>query len=83
MDAFSFKSIISFQNKYKTPARKHNKSLHQQSVLPNDPGVTSIDGDDHIYTRIPKSYPFSSKDQTNDTYQSTTLSRSNSSSTLT
>ena len=80
--SFSFKSIVPFQNKYKTPARKHNKFLHQQSLLPNDTDVTS-DDDDHIYTRIPKSVTFSSHDQTNDTYQTPTLPRSTSSSTLT
>ena len=70
--------MIPFQKKYKTPARKHNKSLHQQSLLLRDTDATS-DGDDHIYTRISKSVTFSSHDQTNDTYQT----RSTSSSTLT
>ena len=81
-DSFSFKLIIPFQNKYKTPARKHNKSLYLQSLLLNDTDVTS-DDDDHLYTRLPKSVTFSSNDQTNDKYQTPTLLRSNSSSTLT
>ena len=70
LDSFSSKSIIPFQNKYKTPARKHNKPSHQQHLLPNDTDVTS-DDDDHI------------KDQTNDTYQTPTLPRSTSYFTLT
>ena len=82
LDSFSFKSIGSFQNKYKTPAKKHTKSLHQPSLLLIDTDVTS-DDDDHILTRIPNSVTFSSDDQTNDTNQTPTLPRSNSSSTLT
>ena len=72
LDSFAFKSIFPFQKKYKTPATKHNKSLAQQSLLLNDTDVTS-DDDDHIYTRIQKSVTFSSNDQTNDTYQTSTL----------
>ena len=83
LDSFSFKSIIPFQDNYKSAARKHNKSLYQQSLLHNDTDVTSDDDDDHIYTRNPKSITFSSNDQTNVTYQTPTLPRSNSSSTLT
>ena len=82
LDSFSFKSITPFQNKCKTPAKKHNKSLLQQSLLLNDTDVTS-DDDYHIYTRIPKTVTFSSTNQTNDTYQTPTLPRSNSSSTIT
>ena len=81
LDSFSFKSIIPFQNEYTIPAIKHNKCLHQQSLLPKDTDVTS-DDEDHKYTRIPKSVTFSSNDQTNDTYQTHSLPRSNSSSTL-
>ena len=81
LDSFSFKSIIPFQNKIKSPAKKRNKALHQQSLLLNDTDVTT-DDDDHIYTRIPKSVTFSSNIQTNDTYQTPTLTRSNSSSTI-
>ena len=39
LDSFSFKSIIPLQNKFKTPAKKHNKSLHQQYLLLNDTDV--------------------------------------------
>ena len=81
LDSFSFKSITQFQNKYKTPAKKHNKSLHQQSLLLNNTDVTSAD-DDHINTRIPKFVTFSFTNQNNDTYQTPTLTRSNSSSTI-
>ena len=42
-----------FQTKFKTPIKKNNKTLHQQSILPNDTDITS-DDEDHIYTRIPK-----------------------------
>ena len=51
---FSFKSITPFETKFKTPIKKNNKTLHQQSLLLNDTDVTS-DDEDHIYTRIPKS----------------------------
>ena len=53
LNSFSFNAITPFQTKFKAPAKKHNKSLHQQSLLLNDTDVTS-DDDDHIYTRIPK-----------------------------
>ena len=33
LDSFSFKSINPFQNKYKTPARKHNKSLLTPTIF--------------------------------------------------
>ena len=49
--SFSFKSVTPFQFKIKTPIKKHNKSLHQQSLLLNDTDVIS-DDEDHIYTRI-------------------------------
>ena len=54
LQSFSFKSITPFQTKFKTPTKKNNKTLHQQSLLLNDTDVTS-DDEDHIYTRIPKS----------------------------
>ena len=53
MNSFSFNAITPFQTKFKAPVKKHNKSLHQQSLLLNDTDVTS-DDEDHIYTRIPK-----------------------------
>ena len=52
-NSFSFKGVTPFQTKFKTPIKKHNKSLHQQSLLLNDTNVTS-DDDEHILTRIPK-----------------------------
>ena len=82
LDSFSFKSTIPVQNKLKTPAKKHNKSLHQHSLPLNNTIVTS-DDDDHIYTRIPRSATFSSSDQLNDTYQTQTFSHSQSNSTIT
>ena len=54
LQSFSFKSITPFQTKFKTPIKKNNKTLHQQSLLLNDTDVTS-DDEDHIYSRIPKS----------------------------
>ena len=54
LQSFSFKSITPFQTKFKTPIKKNNKTLHQQSLLPNDTDITS-DDEDHIYTTIPKS----------------------------
>ena len=54
LQSFSFKSITPFQTKFKTPIKKNNKTLHQQSLLLNDTDVKS-DDEDHIYTRIPKS----------------------------
>ena len=54
LKSFSFKYITPFQTKFKTPIKKNNKTLHQQSLLLNDTDVTS-DDEDHIYTRIPKS----------------------------
>ena len=52
--SFSFKSVTLFQTKFKTPIKKNNKTLHQQSLLLNDTDITS-DDEDLIYTRIPKS----------------------------
>ena len=54
LQSFSFKSITPFQTEFKTPIKKNNKNLHQQSLLLNDTDVTSGD-EDHIFTRIPKS----------------------------
>ena len=54
LQSFSFKSITPFQTKFKTPIKKNNKTLHQQSLLLNDTDVTS-DYEDHLYNRIPKS----------------------------
>ena len=53
LQSFSFKSVTPFQTKFKTPIKKNNKTLHQQSLLLNDTDITS-DDEDHIYTRIPK-----------------------------
>ena len=53
LQSFSFKSITPFQTKFRTPIKKNNKTLHQQSHLLNDTDVTS-DDKDHINTRIPK-----------------------------
>ena len=51
--SISFKSVTPFQTNFKTPIKKNNKTLHQQSLLLNDTDITG-DDDDHIYTRIPK-----------------------------
>ena len=50
LQSFSFKSITPFQTKFKTPIKKNNKTLHQQSLLLNDTDITSND-EDHIYTQ--------------------------------
>ena len=63
LHSFSFKSVTHFQTKFKTPIKKNNKTLHQQSLLLNDTDITS-DDDDHIYTRIPKHDPSFSTDTT-------------------
>ena len=47
LQPFSFKSVTPFQTKFKTPIKKNNKSLHQQSLLLNDTDNTS-DDEDHI-----------------------------------
>ena len=54
LQSFRFKSVTPFQTKFKTPIKRNNKTLHQQSLLLNDTDNTS-DDEDHIYTRIPKS----------------------------
>ena len=53
LHSFSFKSVTTFQLKFKTPIKKNNKTLHQQYLLLNDTDITS-DHEDHIYTRTPK-----------------------------
>ena len=63
LNSFSFNAITPFQTKFKAPDKKHNKSLHQQSLLLNDTDVTS-DDEDHIYTRIPKDNSSFSPDET-------------------
>ena len=57
LNSFSFNAITPSQTNFKALVRKHNKSLHQQSLLLNDTDVTS-DDEDHIYTRIPKANAF-------------------------
>ena len=52
LQSFSFNSVTPFQTKFKTPIKKNNKTLHQQSLLLNDTDIIS-DDEDHIYTRIP------------------------------
>ena len=63
LKSFSFNAITPFQTKFKAPVKKHNKSLHQQSLLLNETDVTS-DDEDHIYTRIPKTNSSFSPDET-------------------
>ena len=53
LHSFSFKSVTPFKTKFKTPIKKNNKTLHQQSLLLNDNNIT-INDEDHIYTRIPQ-----------------------------
>ena len=53
LDSFSFKSVTPFQPKFKTPIEKHNKSLHQQSLLLKDTNIIS-DDEGHKHTRNPK-----------------------------
>ena len=75
--SFSFKSITLFQTKFKTPIKKNNKTLHQQSLLLNDTDITS-DDEDHIYTRIPISDSSFSPDTTLQTENYSTLNKSTS-----
>ena len=63
LNSFSFESVTPFQTKFKTPIKKHNKSLHLQSLLLIDTDVTS-DDEDHIYTRIPKNNSLFSPNET-------------------
>ena len=53
LNSFSFKSVTPIQTNFKTPVKKNNKSLHQQSLLLNDTEITS-DDKEHTYARIPK-----------------------------
>ena len=75
LQSFSFKSITPFQTKFKTPIKKNNKTLHQQSLLLNDTDVTS-DDEDHIYTRVPKSNSSFLHDTTLQTKNYSTLNKS-------
>ena len=75
LQSFSFKSITPFQTKFKTPIKKNNKTLHQQSLLLNDTDITS-DDEDHIYTRIPKSDSSFLHDTTLQTENYSTLNKS-------
>ena len=69
LKSFSFKSVTPFQTKFKTPIKKNNKSLHQQSLLLNDTDITS-DYEEHLYSRIPKQNSIITTDTT---LQDTTL----------
>ena len=74
LQSFSSKSITPFQTKFKTPIKKNNKTLHQQSFLLNDTDVTS-DDEDYIYTRIPKSDSSFLQDTTLQTENYSTLNQ--------
>ena len=52
-NSFSFKAVTPFKTKFKTPIKKHNKSLHQQSRPLNDTDVTS-DDEEHITLEFQK-----------------------------
>ena len=75
LQSFSFKSVTPFQTKFKTPIKKHNKTLHQQSLLLNDTDIVS-DDEDHIYIKIPKTNSSFSTDTTlhSETYSTLTKS---------
>ena len=75
LQSFLFKSITLFQTKFKTPIKKINRTLHQQSLLLNDTDTTS-DDEDHIYTRIPKSDSSFLPDTTLQTGNYSTLNKS-------
>ena len=62
LNSFSFKAVTPFQTKFKTTIKKHNKFLHQQSLLLLGTDVRS-DDDEHIYTRIPKNNSLFSIDE--------------------
>ena len=65
LNSFSLNAITPPQTKFKAPVKKHNKSLHQQSLLLNDTDTDSTsDDEDHIYTRIPKDNSSFSPDET-------------------
>ena len=75
LQSFSFKSVTPFQTKFKTPIKKNNKTLHQQSLLLIDTDITK-DDEDHIYTRIPKSDSSFLPDTTLQTGNYSTLNKS-------
>ena len=75
LQSFSFKSVTPFQTKFKTPRKKNNETLHQQSLLLNDADITS-DDEDHTYTRIPKSDSSFLPDTTLQTQNYSTLNKS-------
>ena len=75
LQSFSFKSITPFQTKFKTPIKKNNKTIRQQSLSLNDTDNTS-DDEDHIYTRIPKSDSSFLHDTTLQTENYSTLNKS-------
>ena len=52
LNSFSF-TVSPLSNQIQNTHKKHNKSLHQQSLPLNDTDVTS-DDEEYIYTRIPK-----------------------------
>ena len=74
LQSSSFKSITPFQTKFKTPIKKKNKTLHQQSLSLNDTDITS-DDEDHIYTRIPESDSSFLQDTTLQTEHYSTLNK--------
>ena len=53
LNSLSFKSVTPFQTEFKTPIKKNNKYLHQQSLLLNDTDITS-DDEEHMYSILPK-----------------------------
>ena len=75
LQSVSLKSITPFQTKFKTPMKKDNKTLHQQSLLLNDTDITSNE-EKHIYTRIPKSDSSFFYDTTLQTENYSTLNKS-------
>ena len=76
LHSFTFKSVTPFQTKFKTPIKKNNKTVHQQSLLFNDTDITS-DDEDHIYTRIPKyDSSFSTDTTLQENYSTLTKSQS-------
>ena len=52
LDSFSFKAVKPFQQQYKPPVKKNNKTLLQQSTVLNDTDITNTD--DPVNKRIPK-----------------------------
>ena len=43
LDSFSFKAVKLFQQQYKPPVKKNNKTLLQQSTVLNDTDITDFD----------------------------------------